>query len=97
LSFAVVLSLLLAHLRNAAMSNLKSKRLCEHRTLDTEQIDDIISHAPECAQRVDWIGGVENAADFTAGLGKLVRLVLSRTSGTEPKADMAQSGGKVSV
>jgi hypothetical protein len=37
-------------------------------TLDSAQIDNIISAAPERARRADWDGVLENAAEFTADL-----------------------------
>jgi hypothetical protein len=43
-----------------------AEALMIHRTLNSEQIDEIIAAAPERARRAQWRGVLENAAAFTA-------------------------------
>ena len=43
-----------------------AEALMIERTLNSEQIDDIIASAPEHARRADWAKVLENAADFAA-------------------------------
>jgi hypothetical protein len=45
-----------------------AEALMVHRTLNAEQIDNVIASAPERARRIAWNGVLENAACFTAGL-----------------------------
>jgi hypothetical protein len=45
-----------------------AQALLIERTLNAEQIDDIIRRAPEAARRADWVLVEKNAADFAAGL-----------------------------
>jgi hypothetical protein len=45
-----------------------AEALMVHRTLNAEQIDNVISSAPEFARRVYWNGVLESAAVFAAGL-----------------------------
>jgi hypothetical protein len=42
--------------------------LMGERTLNTEQIDAIISAAPESARRADWVKVLENATGWTIGI-----------------------------
>jgi hypothetical protein len=43
-----------------------AEALMDHRTLDAEQIDNIIASAPALARRAEWARVIENAASFTA-------------------------------
>jgi hypothetical protein len=45
-----------------------AEALMIERTLNSEQIDNIIGSAPERARRIEWNGALENAASFTVGL-----------------------------
>jgi hypothetical protein len=45
-----------------------AEALLIHRTLNSEQIDNIIATAPGRARQADWNAVLENAANFTAGL-----------------------------
>jgi hypothetical protein len=45
------------------------------RTLNSEQIDNIIANAPERARRVNWVNVLDNAADFHAGRKAAVRSI----------------------
>jgi len=45
-----------------------AEALMVHRTLNAQQIDDIIAAAPERARRADWVKVMENATDFVARL-----------------------------
>jgi hypothetical protein len=63
-----------------------AEALMIERTLNAEQIDAIISAAPEHARRADWIKVLESAAGYA-----------TTASGIAGKADIAKSGGKVAV
>jgi hypothetical protein len=45
-----------------------AEALMVHRTLDSTQIDNIITAAPELARRAKWAKVIANAAEFSAGL-----------------------------
>jgi hypothetical protein len=45
-----------------------AEALMIQRTLNSEQIDNIIASAPERARRIEWNGVLASAAEFTAGL-----------------------------
>jgi hypothetical protein len=45
-----------------------AEALMVERTLNAEQIDAIISAAPERARRADWTKVMDSAAEFAAGL-----------------------------
>jgi hypothetical protein len=71
-----------------------AEALMVERTLNSQQIDNIIASAPERARRVYWNCVRENAAHFTAGW----KADTPRPpSGIGGKADMARSGGQVAV
>ena len=46
------------------------------RNLNSEQIDNVISSAPEHARRVNWGNVLDNTADFQAGRKAEVRPIL---------------------
>jgi hypothetical protein len=45
-----------------------AKALMIERSLNSEQIDNIIASAPELARRAKWADVIANAAEFSAGL-----------------------------